>query len=195
MKITLQRVKNLSFLVVDDFFTAKELQAVEREVKDLKRFLLSGLNTGVSTAENNIPQKTGRGVFLDPLYLENREASAILEGNRKLFSAEFIQTAENFDASFGAIRESNHDSTLLNYYVSGQEYKAHRDGSRVSAVTFLREGNFTGGGFRFPSQGVDIEAVHNRTVVFPGCVLHQALPVHGDGARISIAQFINFIEE
>lgn len=191
MQVTLKKVKNLSFLVVDDFFTPLELPAVGQEVKDLKRFLQGGLKTGVATDENQNSKKTGEGVFLDDLYGENRQASAILQANRKLFSREITQIAENFDASFGFIGGSNHDSTLLNYYVQGQEYKAHIDAARVSAVTFLREGNFTGGGFRFPSQDIEIEAVHNRTVVFPSCVLHQAMPVYGDGARISIAQFID----
>lgn len=59
---------------------------------------------------------------------------------------------------------------------------------------FFTDGEFTGGGFRFPSQDIEIEAVHNRTVVFPSCVLHQALPVYGSGARISIAQFVGRIE-
>ena len=195
MQVNPRRVKNLSFLIIDDFFTPKELPEVDQEVKDLKRFLQGGLKMGVSIDENQNPKKTGQGVFLDDLYGENRQASAILQANRKLFSKEITQIAENFDAIFGFIGDSNHDSTLLNYYVQGQQYKSHRDSARVSAVTFLREGDFTRGDFRFPSHNIEIECVHNRTIVFPSCVLHQALPVYGDGARISIAQFIDRREQ
>ena len=191
MQVTPKRVKNLSFLLIDNFFTPQELPAVEQEIKDLKRFLAGAYTTNTAVDENKLPKKTGTGVFLDELYGENREASAILQANRKIFSPEFAQVSEKFDAVFGFIKESNHDNTLLNSYVSGQEYKAHKDLTNISVVTFLRQGGFTGGGFKFPSQDIEIEAVHNRAVVFPSCVLHQAMPVYGDGARVSIAQFIN----
>lgn len=194
MGVTFYRVKNLSYILIDEFFTDGELKEVEQEIRDLKRF-----STGAETTKTAIDgqgryQKTGTGLFLDKLYLENREASAILKANRRLFAPKFIEKAVGFDIVFDFLSKSNHDSTLLNYYTQGQEYKAHHDSSRVSAVTFLREGEFTGGGFRFPSQNIEIEAVHNRTVVFPSCVLHQALPVYGGGARISIAQFVDRIE-
>ena len=193
MDVTPNRVKNLSFLVIDNFFTPQELDGVLKEISDLKRFLKEASATHTAADENKVLKKTGQGVFLDELYTKNRQASEILNANRKIFNKEFVEFAENFDAVFGFIGESNHDSTLLNYYVSGQEYKAHKDSTSISAVTFLREGSFTGGGFRFPSQDIEIEAAHNRTVVFPSCVLHQAMPVYGDGARVSMAQFINFI--
>lgn len=192
MRVIPKRIKNLSFLLIEDFFTPQELQEVEKEVQDLKRFFVPATVTGASTDEKGKLQKTGSGIFLDDLYHANRESSAILKGNRKLFSEEFMETAESFDASFGYIRNSNDDTSLLNYYIDGQEYKAHRDCSRVSAITFLRQGEFTGGEFKFLSQGVELEAIHNRMVLFPSCVLHQAMPVCGEGARISIAQFVNY---
>ena len=193
MDITPKRFENLSVLLIDNFFTSQELQEVQKEIKDLNRFLSGAETTSTAVDENKKYKKTGTGVFLDPLYHKNREASAILQANRKLFSEEFVSVAENFDSIFGFIRESNQDTTLLNSYVEGQEYKAHVDTNRVSAVTFLRDGDFTGGGFRFPSQDIEIKTLHNRTVVFPSCVLHQALPVCGNGTRVSIAQFIDRI--
>jgi len=195
MDVTPNRVKNLSFLVIDNFFTPQELDGVLKEIRDLKRFLGEASTTHTAVDENKLFKKTGQGVFLDDLYAKNRKASDILQANRKIFSGDFMEFAESFDAVFGFIGESNHDSTLLNYYIQGQEYKAHKDSTKISAVTFLRDGDFTGGGFRFPSQDIEIECVHNRTVVFPSCVLHQALPVYGDGARVSIAQFIDRKEQ
>tara|TARA_R110002153_G_scaffold274306_2_gene448284 strand:+ start:4651 stop:5235 length:585 start_codon:yes stop_codon:yes gene_type:complete len=191
MNIATKRFGNLSAIIIDNFFTPQELHEVETEVNDLRRFLAGAETTHTAVDENKKLKKTGTGVFLDGLYGENREASAILQYNRKLFSEEIVLAAKNFDAVFGFIRESNLDTSLLNSYVSGQEYKAHTDSSRISAVTFLRQGDFTGGGFRFPAQDIEIEAVHNRAVVFPSCVLHQALPIFGNGARVSIAQFID----
>lgn len=195
MYITFHRVKNLSYISIQDFFNPQELEEVKQEIKDLRRFSLPEEKTGGAKDAKNIPKKDGKGVFLDYLYEENREASSILKFNRKIFSEEIEEIAEKFDVFFGAIKESNMDSTLLNYYTCGQQYKAHKDDSRVSAVTFLREGEFSGGEFVFPEQAVTIPIIDNCTVIFPGCATHQAMPIRGNGIRISIAQFIDRTEK
>jgi hypothetical protein len=187
------RVNNLSYILIDDFFTAKELEAVTQEIKDLKRFSLCAEKTGTARDEQESLKKTGKGLFLDELYITNREASDILTANRKIFGLEIQEYAAKFDVLFEYIKESNKDSTLLNYYTEGQSYAPHKDQARISSVTFLRQGEFKGGEFSFPEQGVIIEAVHNRMVIFPSCATHSALPVHGDGIRISIAQFIDYV--
>lgn len=191
MKINCYRIKNLSYIVVDNFFTAVELEGVLQEIKDLKRFSLPADKTGSAANPNGEVKRTGTGVFLDGLYKDNRDASAILQANRKLFSDEILLPAEEFDSIFRFVKGSDIDTTLLNYYTEGQEYKAHEDTSRISAVTFLNFGHFTGGDFIFPKQKECVKAKHNRAVLFPGCVTHQALPVCGNGTRVSIAQFIN----
>ena len=193
MKINGRRVNNLSYILIDDFFTVKELEAVNQEIKDLKRFSVCPEKTGVATDDQQKPKKIGVGLFLDELYANNREASDILTANRKIFTLEVQEYAVKFDAVFGYIQESNQDSTLLNYYAEGQSYAPHKDQARISAVTFLRQGEFKGGEFSFPEQEVIIEAAHNRTVIFPSCATHSAMPVHGKGTRISIAQFIDFV--
>lgn len=193
MKISGHRVNNLSYILIDDFFTAQELEAVVKETRDLKRFSLCPEKTGVAFDANKTAKKTGTGLFLDRLYVDNREASDILTANRKIFGPEIQEYAAKFDIIFEYIKWSNNDATLLNYYREGQEYKAHIDDPRISAVTFLREGFFEGGEFSFPEQDVTIDALHNRTVIFPSCTTHSAMPVHGNGTRISIAQFIDFV--
>lgn len=193
MLIKPYRVKNLSFVVIDDFFSTEELVEVSQEIVDLKRFSLASDKTKTAVGLDGELKKTGTGLFLDELYAKNRGASAILKANRKLFSEEVMSRCEELDAMFGLIRESNQDSTLLNYYAEGQSYAPHKDQTRISSVTFLRRGEFKGGGFYFPEQEITIEAVHNRAVIFPSCVTHSAMPVYGDGTRISIAQFIDFV--
>lgn len=193
MNITFHRVKNLSYIVVDGFFTAGEAEEITQEVQDLKRFSLCAEKTAVAYDEQQTPKKTGTGLCLDDLYFKNREASAILKANRKIFTQEFVYHVTDFDIVFNFLSGSNKDSTLLNYYQEGQQYRPHVDHARISSVTFLREGAFEGGEFSFPEQGVTIDALNNRTVIFPSCATHSALPVHGDGTRISIAQFINYV--
>jgi len=193
MEISCYRKNNLSYILIDGFFTEQELQEVVKEVQDLKRFALCAEKTGTARDEQKSLKKTGKGLFLDELYINNREASDILTANRKMFASEIQEYAAKFDVMFEYIKESNQDSTLLNYYAEGQNYAPHKDRARISSVTFLREGDFKGGEFSFPEQEVTIDALHNRTVIFPSCATHSALPVHGDGTRISIAQFIDYV--
>lgn len=193
MDFKFYRIKNLSYFVVDSFFTEEELFEICKEIKDLTSFSNAPEKTNSAVEEGEL-QKTGKGVFLDLFYAKNRNASPILKATRKIFCDEIMNPAEEFDVVFKFLRKSNFDCTLLNYYAHGQEYKAHSDSNRISAVTFLKQGSFTGGEFCFPEQNVIIEAKHNRTVVFPSCVVHQAMPVQGAGTRVSIAQFVDRVE-
>lgn len=189
------RVGNLSYLVIDNFFTEDELQEVKKEVLDLKRFEV--LPEKTSTAldkKGGSPIKSGTGVFLDEIYSGIREKSDILEAHNKIYSSEIVDFAKEFDIVFTWLDHSNFDNTLVNYYLEGQEYKPHRDGCRISTVTFLKFGEFTGGDFIFPEQGVKIECVENRIVVFPSVAVHSALPIHGAGTRASIARFIDYCD-
>lgn len=195
MNISGHRVNNLSYILIDGYLTAQELTGVEQEIKDLKRFCVSAEKTGSAEDEASNLKKTGTGLFLDDLYFENRDSSDILKANRKTFTPEIQDYATKFDIVFEYMRASNKDSTLLNYYVEGQSYAPHKDKARISSVLFLRDGQFTGGEFSFPEQGVTIEAVHNRAVVFPSCATHAAMPLYGGGTRVSIAQFINYVEQ
>jgi hypothetical protein len=64
----------------------------------------------------------------------------------------------------------------------------------LTAVTFLKIGDFTGGEFLFPDYDEQIPFEENTTVVFPGCINHQAKLVYGNknSYRVSIAQFLNY---
>ena len=66
MNINCRRVKNLSYIVIDNFFSASELKEVLVEVQELKRFSLGPEQTGTASKDNAFI-KTGIGVFLDDL--------------------------------------------------------------------------------------------------------------------------------
>jgi Rps23 Pro-64 3,4-dihydroxylase Tpa1-like proline 4-hydroxylase len=195
MDIRYFREKNLSYIVVDNFYTAKELAEIKIETEQIRRFAVGARKTNTAFDENGKLKKTGTGLFVDELYVNKRERSAILTYNRKIFSKEFMDHVEQFDIVFRFIRESNTDSTLLNYYEEGQEYKSHMDSCRISAVSFLVEGSLVGGDFIFPEQSVSIPCINNRMVIFPSCTEHQAKPVLENGVRISIAQFIDHVQK
>ena len=195
MKLIFNRVKNLSYVTIENFFNAQELKKVLNEVTELKKFCVKENKTFSAREIDNTILKTGEGVFLDKHYYENRNSSPILQANRKIFSKEIVHHLENFDVLFKEVIESNEDNTLLNYYSSGQEYKPHIDSARISVITFLRLGEFSGGGFLFPEQQHVVEPLHNMAIIFPSVALHAALPIQGEGTRVSIAQFITRKED
>jgi hypothetical protein len=192
MQVTCYREQNLSYAVIDDYLTDEEYKEVLAEAKDLKRLSAGAEITNSAEDSNDSRKKTGKGVFVDSLYANNRMASPVLRMGRKLFSSELCEPLEKFDTVFSRILLSNHDNMLLNYYCPGQVYKTHKDNCDISVITLLGWGEFTGGGFHFPDQGVKIEFKHGRTIIFPATANHASEPLIGDeeACRVSTAHFI-----
>ena len=149
---------------------------------------------GVAFDENGLPKKDTLGLFLDDYYNEDRNKSNILKLNRKIFSEDILNESLKLNAYFNHIKQCNSDSTLVNYYMNGTNYSSHLDGSCLTCVTFFSLGNFKGGNFCFTDYDIEIEFKENRTVIFPGCIKHEAKPIiaEDDNYRISIAQFLNY---
>ena len=108
MKLNCHRVKNLSYILIDKFFEEDELVDVLQEVKDVERFFEPAHKTNTAEDCNGL-KKTGVGLFLDELYEKNRNASAILTHNRKIFSPEITDYAEQFDSFFNFIFIHSHN--------------------------------------------------------------------------------------
>lgn len=192
IEVNLHRTGNLSYVVIDNYFSSIELSEVLQELKDLKRLSVGPEFTNTATNFNGEFKKTGSGVELDTLYAD-RTLSPTLKATRKIFDPTIYSPMVEFDAVFNFIPLSNTDFCLVNYYAPGQEYLAHEDNCQLSAVTLLGFGEFTGGGFTFPDQGVEIEFKQSRTIIFPSCARHASMPLQGGpgACRVSIAQFIN----
>lgn len=193
MQITCHREQNLSYAVIDDYLTDEEKKEVLAEAKDLERLSVSAEIIDSARDENNNYKKTGKGLFVNPLYPPgHQKTSSVLCMGQKIFSSELCEALEKFDVVFSKIHESNHDSILINYYYPGQVYTAHKDICDVSTVTLLGWGGFTGGGFYFPDQNVKIEFKQGRTIIFPSSTNHASEPHVGgeESCRISIAHFI-----
>lgn len=194
MKTKVVTKGSLSYILVKNFFDKKVLSEVYDELDRIKPFTKEP-DACESATENGEILKTGSGVFVDGLYPNNRESSPILLNCRRLFNnPEIGKKATSKNAVFGHIDKSLKDFTLVNFYTSGQEYKTHADNAAITALTFLKIGNFTGGDFIFPEHDELIPFEENTMVIFPGCVPHRAMPISGnkDSYRVSIAQFLNY---
>jgi len=179
--------KPFDYIIIDDFYTAKEKKLVLEEILAVERHGTTAKKSG-----GHSTLKTGSGVFLDILFDKKREQSKILTANRKLFSDEVYTQAIKLNAFFGHLGTCDADSTLINYYNNNEYYGPHKDLTVLSAVTFFGIGSFTGGNFYFDEYDEIVEYKENRLVLFPSCVSHQALPIQCDdnSRRVSIAQFL-----
>tara|TARA_B100000287_G_scaffold250070_1_gene235051 strand:+ start:8476 stop:9126 length:651 start_codon:yes stop_codon:yes gene_type:complete len=77
--------------------------------------------------------------------------------------------------------------TQLLYYQNGNEYRPHFDVSVYTSLTWLYKEPkaFTGGDLIFPEFDMKIELEYNRTIVFPGPLLHQATPIDMEGSELN----------
>jgi hypothetical protein len=192
MQITLNQVKNLSYVVVDDMYLPEETAKIKAELHKLKPYAQISTATQVAIA-NGVPQKNAKGMFLDDYY-GDRSNSDILCLNRKLFCDELVTKATEFNQYFFTIATCNFDKTLVNFYGESEEYKRHRDNSCLTALTFFSLGDVEGGDLEFPEANVVVPFKENRMVIFSGCTEHAAKKTSAKPGnyRVSIAQFLNY---
>ena len=192
MQINFYRKDNLSYAVIDEYFTDEEYSEVLSEVRDLKRLSVNPKLTASAKNESGDTLKTGNGVFVDQLYQCNRGASPLLRTGRKIFDEKVCDALEKCDVIFNAIRESNVDTMLINYYSPGEVYKTHKDTCNITAISLMGWGDFSGGGFCFPDQDITVSFKQGRTVVFPSCANHSSEPIQGsdEDCRVSVAHFM-----
>lgn len=183
---------NFSIAIVDNFYSVSELKEIKDELKllsavaELKVFV----NKPDRDEEDNSKQKSN-SFFLDDLYVNKRDLSKVLNINRKLFSSELKTKLVEKSLFYDHIFHSDFDTTLLNFYGPTDYYKPHRDNSCFTALTFFKLEEFSGGNLVFPEYEIEIEAVEDRLVIFPGFILHGSEEVT-KGIRVSMAQFINY---
>jgi len=187
------QARNLTYIVIDNFYSPEELIAFDVEIKELLTKAEPPEKTDTAYDELVGLKKTAMGVWLDGEY-EDRNKSALLTANRKLFDPQLADALATHSIFFKHLSNSNKDGTLLNFYASGDSYKPHIDYSIFTAITMFSIGAFEGGGFAFPEHNVQIPFKENRVLIFPGCVTHEAKAITAEPGnyRVTMAQFLNY---
>lgn len=194
MKLEFIKKGALEYGLITELYTPSELVKIKQELVKLRE------NATVNSTRPAL-DSVGRSlnfadsVWVDTLF-EDRTQSSILTLNRKLFATDIAEQLGKHNEYFKHIRYCDCDATMVNYYTNDTEYKAHRDKSMLSAITFFSVGDFSGGELVFPEFGEVIKPIENTMVIFPGCVKHKANPVKTDGKysyRVSMAQFIHYM--
>jgi hypothetical protein len=193
MKVEYIQKGALNYALVSEVYTEKEMVKIKQEIVALRAKSRKN-STGPAKDPHGRSLNFADSLWVDEHY-EDRNKSSILTLNRKLFTSDIAEQLLEQNSLYAHIRHCDSDFTLLNYYVNGTQYKAHRDSSIFTAITFFSIGDFEGGELEFVDYGVVIPPVENTMVIFAGCIKHEARPVKTDGEfsyRASMAQFMSY---
>lgn len=184
----------LDCLVIDNIYSDQELQEIKKELVSLIPYTIEPERTFTATNRDGSYKKTCMSLGLDVHYIRDRSKSPLLNYNRKIFLEEFNNQLKDFSCFYKHLQCATRDITLVNYYKSNEKYEGHYDEFPLTALTFFELGKVSGGGIIFEEYNTKVDFKDNRTVIFPGCVIHATEPIvtDEDGYRISMAQFITY---
>lgn len=183
----------LDYVLVKNMYTTEEMVRMKQEIVSLRNKARKN-STGPATDPQGKSLNFADSLWVDQWY-RDRSKSSILTVNRKLFTSDIAEKLAEQNVMYSHIRHCNTDFTMLNYYVTGTQYKPHLDSSIFTAISFFSIGDFTGGELVFVDYDEVIQPVENTMVIFAGCIKHEARPVQTDGEhsyRASMAQFLNY---
>ena len=191
-------MSDLPIAIIDDFYTKEECDLIWQELCFLNSSqfkLVEPENTGTAKNLDGEILKKNKGIFLDSVYYL-RNFSNILTLNRKVFSLEPSLSKQSY--FFKYLKESNQDTTLIQYYENSDYYKSHHDNCLITAISWFYQNPklFSGGDLIF-TDDIKVECKHNRLVIFPSIINHEVQQVTLDQnflnqnlGRYSITQFI-----
>lgn len=184
----------VSFCIIKKFYSDDEVRSIHEELERLEPHFKDGAFLGTARTITGEPKKSNKGLFLDDYYGTNREKSAILSLNRRVFSPEVLYELEKRHWMFKYLRKLNVDTTLISVYKDGDYYRPHEDKSFFTAIYYtwkdpkpFDEGDLYFGKFKVPVK-------NNSVIIFPSNTMHEVTPVRGHG-RYAISQFISMHPE
>jgi Rps23 Pro-64 3,4-dihydroxylase Tpa1-like proline 4-hydroxylase len=191
MDIKVYDVVGFPLVVIDNFYSEKSCDSIWQELCFLNsdgRKLKMPEDTGGAIREQEsetISLKKNKGLRLEDAYAD-RNISNIFFENRKIFDEEIVKKLESISPIFRYLSLSNSDVTIMHYYENNDYYLAHRDGAAITAVSWFYKfpKSFKGGNLKFEN-GLSIECIHNRTVIFPSFLEHSVDEIIMDQEKTS----------
>ena len=204
MKLVPERTADFGYLEIFDLYSKRELEKIWCEIAHLS--YISSLPSVKAIRQDSsaltreeVPKikYSGDGLHLDNIYRQ-REYSAILECNRKLFTNKRILKAfEKTHSANARYADVCSDFTIFNRYRNTQGYLPHADQSSFSSITILLNcpEKIEGGDLIFPDYDITFAPKNNSCVLFPSWVNHCVTPLSckGDAVRYSIANLSHML--
>ena len=189
-------------IVLDNFWTDEEIRLIWEELEFFTYFnkLQNPENTETATLDGK-PLKNNRGLFLDDVWLSNRNLSNILQVNRKIFNND-MEILKKSPSWFYQMFICERDTTLLSYYENNGYYKPHADSASITILHwFYKEPKkFEGGNLILHYNGNQkvIDVGNNKSVILPSTVVHEVTPITMEEqyqnqklGRYCVTQFLN----
>ena len=116
-------------------------------------------------------------LYLDEFYSQ-RHTSSILQITEKLFMDDCYIINSHPHWFFDTTEINVHHTHML-YYENTNEYQAHWDSCRITALTYFyrQPKSFTGGDLYFPDFDTKVECRNNRIIIFPSILNHASTPI------------------
>ena len=196
--------------IVDDYYSLEDLSLIWKELEFLEGKHQPPDETGSAANDEGENLKNNSGLFLDNIYAsQHRDISSILNANGKCawYHALHSQKDKHDDWLFNNMLLGNFlkwNTTLLSYYENEDYYDAHKDSSLITILHWLYKEpkRFEGGDIIFPDYDIGVKVENNKTIIFPGCISHQVLPVKMEEkyknkglGRYCITEFIHYTHE
>ena len=173
--------EHFPYIIIDNYYDEEELRLVWEELNFLShphKLRRSTIEIGGTPNPEKPSELFEKNYyrFLDSLYT-SREISNILNVSRKLFSDNLKIFRQHPHWFFQNVTPHD-DSTQIGYYENNDEFKKHRDGCTVTALTWLYQEpkKFVGGDLFLGPDGdfddIKIDCVNNRTLIFPSMIPH-----------------------
>ena len=171
--------KVFPYMIVDDFYDTQEQELIWKELDFYKDDFKIDDKTGgyvVAHDKNNKPVANLKRIYLDDIYLINREASNILSLYKKIVSEEVLKEYRKTTPSWRTLEITNQDCSVISYYENLDNYGEHFDQfMHTVLIWFYREPKrFVGGDLTLTQSNQTIECCHNRMIMFPSYYLHEA---------------------
>jgi len=202
-------------IIFEDVYDEKEYSEVVNELEWIvsSNSLDSGNELEKSGAAYDLITKKAlsnkRCLFLDNCYKDDkRSLSKILTHNRKLtdlngYGEETLEDINNSILFKLYLKITNRDTTLVNFYQGGEDYKPHSDHTLFTILWFhwKNRESFKGGHLIFPEHPYFFPCKNNTAIMFPGPIQHSVeklLQIEHDisetDGRYSITQFLSVRE-
>jgi len=200
--------KEAPYLVIDNWYTEKELEAVWLELEMYGTQPVDNIENAESNNSAVARDKDGKAksnayrFHMWDFYTEKgSEISPILRSMYKQRSPEFHDfVKEAMPLHHHNFIGTNTDSTFIGYYDKGKYYKPHHDGTQFTCLIWLykQPKRFFGGNTRIVPIDATIECISNRMLLFPSYLQHEVTKVSSKDdipfgyGRYGITHFYNW---
>lgn len=182
MHIDIAELSNKApFALIQNLYSEEELSSIFAELDYLQTRKGLWLDPNKSGSAKDLETeellKKNKCIWLNHIY-KNNEASAVLTSNMKLYSSGAAKQLAESHYMFEYLIHNSQFSTLLSYYEDSDSYKAHRDQSVLTTLTwFYKEPKVFQGGDMVLNSEATVECLNSLMLIIPSTVLHEVTPI------------------